>query len=116
MDCATCHATVPDDAHFCPACGAKITPAVTGPTKRLHQSDGLRCLRCGSAMEEGFSLEFDGHERRRRTSWVAGEPERNIWHGDVSTRNKRVLRIRMFRCIKCGYLESYARDGDDSKL
>ena len=116
MDCATCHAPLPNDAQFCSTCGTKISTAVTGPTQRLHLSGELTCLRCGSEMEQGFMLEYDAQNKRQRSRWVAGVPERSIWLGDISTSDKRILRIRTFRCIECGYLESYARDDDDSRL
>jgi hypothetical protein len=115
MDCATCHAPLPTDAQFCPTCGTKISTAVTGPTQRLHPSGELTCLRCGSEMEQGFTYEYE-RNGRQRSRWVAGEPERSIWHGGISTSDKRILRIRTYRCIACGYLESYARDDDDSRL
>ena len=116
MNCATCQALLPNDAQFCLTCGTKISTAVTGPTQRLHPLGSLTCLRCGSEMEQGFTLDYDAQNKRQRSRWVAGVPERSIWLGDISLSDKRILRIRTLRCIECGYLESYAHDGDDSQL
>ncbi len=35
MQCATCDATIPDDAQFCIICGAPVAPATTGKTQRI---------------------------------------------------------------------------------
>jgi uncharacterized protein YbjQ (UPF0145 family) len=35
MQCATCDATIPNDAQFCIICGAPVAPAATGRTQRM---------------------------------------------------------------------------------
>ena len=67
-------------------------------------------------MELGFTLEIDGQAKRWRSKWVAGRPKRSIWMGDVSTREARMLRIWTYRCVQCGYLESYAPDEEQGEL
>ncbi len=41
MRCTMCDAHIPDDAHFCIICGALVTSAETGPTRRLSDVDEL---------------------------------------------------------------------------
>jgi len=41
MHCKMCDALIPNDAQFCIICGAAVTPAETGPTKRLSAVDHL---------------------------------------------------------------------------
>ena len=113
--CTTCHAYLPQGTNVCPSCGRHFARAVTGPTQRLQPADALLCLRCNGPMEPGFTLEIDGRNKRRRVRWVAGIPKRSIWFGDISTSGQRMLFIRTYRCVQCGYLESYARDDDISE-
>jgi hypothetical protein len=39
--------------------------------------------------------------------WVAGKPEKSRWTG-TKLKGKEHHLIHSFRCIRCGYLESYA--------
>jgi uncharacterized protein YbjQ (UPF0145 family) len=41
MRCPTCDAQIPDDARFCIVCGATVTSAATGATRRLEQTRTL---------------------------------------------------------------------------
>lgn len=41
MHCPTCDAVIPDDAQFCIVCGAKVTAAETGATRRIDPSGAL---------------------------------------------------------------------------
>jgi hypothetical protein len=68
------------------------------------------CAKCGSTMEEGY-LPDRGHRASyaHPSQWVAGAPERSIWFG-VKRGGRRNRPVATFRCTRCGYLESYARD------
>lgn len=82
-------------------------------------SDGQRsCAKCGSEMEEGFvpDSRFDvlGVSKWVRgapeKSWIGGvkEPPRN-WFGGGLKDKSAVREIQSFRCVKCGFLENYAK-------
>ena len=57
-------------------------------------------------MEEGYVMDRS-HDRSDVSTWIAGRPEASFWFG-ARTGGREKLDIRTFRCIKCGYLESYA--------
>jgi predicted Zn-ribbon and HTH transcriptional regulator len=61
-----------------------------------------KCPKCSAEMEEGFIL-----EHRQPVRWIAGKAETSI-SGDVKSSGEQ-RRIESYRCIGCGYLESYAR-------
>jgi DNA-directed RNA polymerase subunit RPC12/RpoP len=65
------------------------------------------CSKCNSDMEEGFVLEKGDAGTLSSETWVAGKPDGSFFSG-VSLRGKVVYDIVAFRCIACGYLESYA--------
>jgi hypothetical protein len=52
-------------------------------------------------MEEGFVAGQRGIE------WIEGPLETSILLG-VKVRDRKHLTIRTLRCVKCGFLESYA--------
>lgn len=64
------------------------------------------CVKCGGEMEEGFTLD-NTYGARLQSGWVEGAPERSRWTG-ISLKGKDLLPITTFRCVRCGYLESYA--------
>jgi predicted nucleic-acid-binding Zn-ribbon protein len=68
-----------------------------------------QCAKCGGRMEPGFLLELGDGNRKVVTEWIAGEPEKG-WFESVKIRGKRKLRVETARCIRCGYLESYAAE------
>jgi hypothetical protein len=61
------------------------------------------CPKCGAEMQEGFTL-----EHRMAVRWIAGKPESSIF-GDIKASGREHRCIETYRCIGCGYLESYAR-------
>ena len=69
-----------------------------------------QCPKCGSSMEEGYLLESKHGNARDTTRWVEGEPERSFWTG-LKLKGHAMLPVETFRCKRCGFLESYARDG-----
>ncbi len=66
-----------------------------------------KCAKCQSPMEEGFVLDLGDHDYQRPSKWVSGPPEKSFWAG-TKTKGKRQRQIRTFRCVGCGFLESYA--------
>jgi Domain of unknown function (DUF6487) len=66
----------------------------------------LKCPKCQSKMEEGFIADKT-HGSVLVSKWVEGEPESSFWTV-TKTHGKEQLEIRTYRCVGCGYLESYA--------
>jgi Zn ribbon nucleic-acid-binding protein len=64
------------------------------------------CVKCGGDMEGGFILD-NTYGERRQSEWIEGAPERRRLTG-IRLKGKRQLAIITFRCVRCGYLESYA--------
>jgi hypothetical protein len=60
-------------------------------------------------MSEGFVLDVNQHGARSVATWVQGAPEKSRWLG-VKVGNRPKLEIQTWRCCRCGFLESYARD------
>jgi hypothetical protein len=58
-------------------------------------------------MEKGYTLE-EGRKGDSREQWVEGLPKRSIWFGGLDTSGQRILPVQTYRCVRCGYLESYA--------
>ena len=55
-------------------------------------------------MQEGFVRDMS-----YASQWVAGKPEKGFFVGaKMSSKEKHF--IETFRCAKCGFLESYARE------
>jgi len=63
-------------------------------------------------MEEGYVLDRGDGNSSNVAAWVAGAPQR-AWYG-IKTKGHDRRRVRTFRCTKCGYLESYAKEIDAS--
>jgi hypothetical protein len=59
-------------------------------------------------MEIGYILELGHGNYRQPSTWIEGEPQRTYWFG-IKITGKRQIEVLTFRCLKCGYLESYAR-------
>jgi hypothetical protein len=64
------------------------------------------CPKCQSRMQEGFTLD-NAYGGRTVSSWVEGEPQRSIWVG-VKLEGRTPIEIATYRCMSCGFLESYA--------
>ena len=66
----------------------------------------ISCLRCQSAMQLGFII--DGHQNGfAQEAWSPGEPQKSFWLGLKLDRDQ-MLPVVSYRCLSCGYLESYA--------
>lgn len=57
----------------------------------------------------GFLVDKGDHSTPSQQKWASGEPERSFWSG-LKLKGKDVLPVTTYRCIGCGYLESYAGD------
>jgi len=66
-----------------------------------------QCSKCNAGMEEGFLLEKGDGGILSSGTWVAGKPDKSFFSG-VRLKGKVVYDIKTFRCIACGYLDSYA--------
>jgi predicted RNA-binding Zn-ribbon protein involved in translation (DUF1610 family) len=66
--------------------------------------NAYNCPKCGAEMQEGFLLE---HQLALR--WIAGKPDTSSWLGDVKAPGREQRQVRSYRCVGCGYLESYAQ-------
>ena len=67
----------------------------------------MKCPKCGGEMEEGFTKDVI-YGGAVPSNWIEGEPEKSIW-GGTKTKGKLQVQITTYRCIGCGYLESYAK-------
>jgi predicted nucleic-acid-binding Zn-ribbon protein len=65
------------------------------------------CPKCAGDLQEGFILDMS-YAARWVSSWVAGKPEKS--YAGIKISGKEQHSIQTFRCTKCGYLESYARE------
>lgn len=68
----------------------------------------LKCLRCQTEMESGFVTDRT-YGGITVPNWIAGLPESSFLEG-LKTIGKERYTISTYRCPKCGYIESYARD------
>ena len=63
-----------------------------------------KCPKCAGEMQEGFM-----NDRSYASQWIVGKPDKGFFAGaKISSKEKHF--IQTFRCAKCGYLESYARE------
>lgn len=58
-------------------------------------------------MHLGYFLDSKHGERRGATEWVEGAPVRSFWMG-LKIKGRQVLPVTVYRCDRCGFLESYA--------
>lgn len=65
------------------------------------------CPRCQGSMAVGFILDRTDN-RRRVAHWVEGAPVRSLWSG-VKVSKAATHEIQTWRCVRCGFLESYAK-------
>ena len=67
-----------------------------------------KCSKCGGQMEQGFVLDMT-YGARLVSQWAPGPPAKSFWQGTKLPEDK-LISIGTFRCVSCGFLESYARD------
>jgi hypothetical protein len=58
-------------------------------------------------MEPGFLVDHS-YATVEAPEWVEGPVEASVWTG-VKLRGRERRRVETYRCVRCGYLESYAR-------
>ena len=63
-----------------------------------------KCSKCGANMEAGFIL-----EHRLPVRWISGQPDKSFL-GDIKAAGREHRHIESYRCVGCGYLESYATE------
>jgi DNA gyrase inhibitor GyrI len=63
-------------------------------------------------MSEGFVLDLAHANAKVQQKWVKGEPVKSFWFG-IKTSDRESFHVRTYRCDRCGYLESYAKDSVD---
>jgi hypothetical protein len=71
-----------------------------------------KCLRCGGAMQQGYIVDrvsgwYDP------TKWFEGELVIGKLGGIKKAKSKPFL-VSTYRCVQCGYLESYAAKPNDN--
>lgn len=69
------------------------------------------CPKCQHDMEPGFVVDHT-YGGVASPEWAEGVPDRSIWTG-VKMKGKERFRVETFRCTRCGFLESYAREPRD---
>jgi len=71
----------------------------------------LVCPKCNNAMEPGFVVDHtqrDYADESAEPEWAEGTVQIS-WIGHVKMKGKERHPVQTFRCVRCGYLESYAR-------
>jgi hypothetical protein len=66
-----------------------------------------QCPKCKGEMELGFVLD-NSHAVRIVSQWMPGPPQKSFWTGTKAP-DDQLVPIGTFRCVACGFLESYAR-------
>ena len=67
----------------------------------------LKCPKCAGAMERGVLVEYHEATGASATVWMEGAPQYGFF-GGLKHGGKKQLRVDVFRCGQCGFLESYA--------
>ena len=72
----------------------------------------LVCPKCRGSMIRGFLVDRADSNVARQAKWVEGVPEGNALEfiTGLRTRDRTNLRVDTYRCVECGYLESYATE------
>lgn len=72
--------------------------------------NSLICPKCGCEMAQGFVPgPVMGLNKIVISQWMAGAPEKSFWTGVKGIWSEQMIPIATFRCVECGFLESYAR-------
>lgn len=71
-------------------------------------TESIRCPKCHGMMVQGFIFDREDGGLRRVIDWVEGPPEKAFWTITKAPKEK-CIPIGTFRCLSCGFLESYAR-------
>lgn len=71
------------------------------------------CVRCRERMEEGYMLDRGHANSARQAEWVEGAPQMQRVLGigfGIHAPKERLHKVTVYRCPRCGLLESYALD------
>lgn len=68
----------------------------------------LTCVKCGGGMSHGYIVDFT-YGGRMQNRWIEGPPDPSFWTG-LKISDKTQYLVATYRCVKCGYLESYATE------
>jgi hypothetical protein len=68
----------------------------------------ILCPKCSTIMEVGFILDKAHLGVPTVSEWLEGKPETSFWSG-LKTKNHDRIPVETYRCERCGYLESYAK-------
>lgn len=69
-------------------------------------NESVECIRCHAKMEVGF-VPDNTHSGFQQPKWSPGVPQPSFWTG-LKLKADSVIPVTTFRCLKCGYLESFA--------
>ena len=67
-----------------------------------------QCPKCSGSMAEGFVID-EGYGTAHVSTWQGGAPRKSFWTG-IKKQKSEQFQVSTWRCQRCGYLESYARD------
>lgn len=67
------------------------------------------CPKCQGLMNEGFIIDHGDMNFGMVNTWIEGEPVKSFWNG-IKVNDKSQFKIKTFRCVNCGFLESYATE------
>jgi len=68
------------------------------------------CPKCSKQMEEGYIPDRGNNNSAAKVSvWVSGQPQKGFF-GGIGLDGKTTWDVIAFRCIACGFLESYAQE------
>ena len=88
------------------ACSFKfsINPsqAQTEDAKQVEATSSS-CPKCKGAMEQGIVRDYWNVNSFEQTAWSPGHEKQHLF--SQGTR----IKINVYRCVNCGYLESYAK-------
>ena len=65
------------------------------------------CPKCNGKMEQGFIVDLA--QGVYVSQWAPGAPKKSFWT-KTKLPVKQMIPIGSFRCMDCGFLESYARE------
>ncbi|MEK6256326.1 MAG: PF20097 family protein, partial [Chloroflexota bacterium] len=69
--------------------------------------DNSVCPKCGGEMKKGFTVD-SSYGANLVQKWMLGIPRRSLLFG-VMVKRSKLIPVRTYRCVNCGYLESYAK-------
>ncbi len=74
------------------------------------ENKNINCSKCSGNMEKGFIADYtygSSDSTIVQNRWVEGEYKTN-WTGAAKLKDQKKFIMTTFRCVNCGYLESFA--------